>query len=45
MTTREIKHVIGSFADVPLAERAPEPAAVDAAQVTEYVRGAAAGNH
>jgi methylmalonyl-CoA mutase len=44
MTTREIKHVIGSFADVPLAEHAPEPAAVDAAQVTEYVRAAAAAN-
>ncbi|MER7449561.1 methylmalonyl-CoA mutase [Nocardia beijingensis] len=44
MTTREIKHVIGSFADVPLAERAPEPAAVDAAQVTEYVRAAAEAN-
>ncbi|MEU1546683.1 methylmalonyl-CoA mutase [Nocardia sp. NPDC005745] len=44
MTTREIKHVIGSFADVPLAERAPEPAGVDAAQVTEYVRAAAAAN-
>ncbi|BDU00631.1 MULTISPECIES: methylmalonyl-CoA mutase [Nocardia] len=44
MTTREIKHVIGSFADVPLAERAPEPAAVDAAQVTEYLRAAAAAN-
>ncbi|MGW4720396.1 methylmalonyl-CoA mutase [Nocardia sp. NPDC004260] len=44
MTTREIKHVIGSFADVPLAEGAPEPAAVDAAQVTEYVRAAAAAN-
>lgn len=44
MTTREIKHVIGSFADVPLAEGAPQPAAVDAAQVTEYVRAAAAAN-
>ncbi|NKY25022.1 methylmalonyl-CoA mutase [Nocardia gamkensis] len=44
MTTREIKHVIGSFAEVPLAERAPEPAAVDAAQVTEYVRAAAVAN-
>jgi methylmalonyl-CoA mutase len=44
MTTREIKHVIGSFAEVPLAEHAPEPAAVDAAQVTEYVRAAAAAN-
>ncbi|MBF6167826.1 methylmalonyl-CoA mutase [Streptomyces gardneri] len=44
MTTREIKHVIGSFADVPLTERAPEPAAVDAAQVTKYVRAAAAAN-
>ncbi|MEU2038700.1 methylmalonyl-CoA mutase [Nocardia niwae] len=44
MTTREIKQLIGSFADVPLAERPPEPAAVDAAQVTEYVRAAAAAN-
>lgn len=44
MTTREIKHVIGSFADVPLAERAQEPAAVDAAQVTEYMRAAAEAN-
>ncbi|WP_067477211.1 methylmalonyl-CoA mutase [Nocardia amamiensis] len=44
MTTREIKHVIGSFAEVPLTERAPEPAAVDAAQVAAYVRAAAAAN-
>lgn len=44
MTTREIKHVIGSFAEVPLTERAPEPAAVDADQVAAYVRAAAAAN-
>ncbi|MGO4614242.1 methylmalonyl-CoA mutase [Nocardia sp. 2YAB30] len=45
MTTREIKHLIGSFADVPLAERAPKAAAVEAAQVEAYVRAAAAANH
>ncbi|MFI9402891.1 methylmalonyl-CoA mutase [Nocardia sp. NPDC052316] len=45
MTTREIKHLIGSFAEVPLTERAPEPAAVDAAQVETFVREAAAANH
>ncbi|MGY1944214.1 methylmalonyl-CoA mutase [Nocardia asiatica] len=44
MTTREIEHLIGSFADVPLTEGAPEPAAVEPAQVTEYVRAAAAAN-
>ncbi|MET8778103.1 methylmalonyl-CoA mutase [Nocardia sp. NPDC004654] len=44
MTTREIKHVIGNFAEVPLDEHAPEPAAVDAAQVEAYVAGAAAAN-
>ncbi|QBS45410.1 methylmalonyl-CoA mutase [Nocardia sp. CS682] len=45
MTTREIKHLIGNFAEVPLTERAPEPAAVDAAQVEAFVREAAAANH
>ncbi|WP_431968864.1 methylmalonyl-CoA mutase [Nocardia sp. bgisy134] len=45
MTTREIKHVIGNFAEVPLDEHAPEPAAVDAAQVEAYMQGAAAANN
>ncbi|WP_194833547.1 methylmalonyl-CoA mutase [Nocardia sp. XZ_19_369] len=45
MTTREIKHLIGNFAEVPLTERAPEPAAVDAAQVEAFVGEAAAANH
>ncbi|MGW0249717.1 methylmalonyl-CoA mutase [Nocardia goodfellowii] len=45
MTMSEIKHVIGNFAEVPLHEHAPEPAAVDAAQVREYVAGAAEANH
>ncbi|BDT87059.1 methylmalonyl-CoA mutase [Nocardia cyriacigeorgica] len=44
MTSR-IEHLIGSFAEVPLTERAPEPAAVDAAQVEEFVRTAAAANN
>ncbi|MFG1798463.1 methylmalonyl-CoA mutase [Nocardia sp. NPDC049149] len=41
----DIQHLIGSFAEVPLTERAPEPAAVDTAQVDAYVRTAAAANH
>ncbi|WP_433664988.1 methylmalonyl-CoA mutase [Nocardia sp. CA-128927] len=45
MTSREIKHVIGNFAEVPLTERAPEPAAVDATQIDAYVREAATANH
>ncbi|MEU8899795.1 methylmalonyl-CoA mutase [Nocardia sp. NPDC048505] len=45
MTMSEIKHVIGNFAEVPLHERAPEAAAVDAARVQEYVAGAAAANN
>ncbi|MBF6542128.1 methylmalonyl-CoA mutase [Nocardia brasiliensis] len=45
MTTREIKHVVGSFAEVPLTDPAGAPAAVDAAQVDAYVRAAAAANH
>ncbi|QIS12041.1 methylmalonyl-CoA mutase [Nocardia arthritidis] len=44
MTTGEMKHLIGNFAEVPLADRAPEPAAVDAAQVDAFVAGAAAAN-
>ncbi|WP_432277971.1 methylmalonyl-CoA mutase [Nocardia cyriacigeorgica] len=44
MTSR-IEHLIGSFAEVPLTERAPEPAAVDAAQVEEFVCTAAAANN
>ncbi|WP_280334586.1 methylmalonyl-CoA mutase [Nocardia wallacei] len=43
MTTREIKHVIGSFADVPLGETAA--AEVSGAQVEQFVRAAAAANH
>ncbi|MEU4596424.1 methylmalonyl-CoA mutase [Nocardia sp. NPDC023988] len=45
MTTSDIEHRIGSFAEVPLTERAPEPAAVDAEQVREFVAEAAAANH
>lgn len=45
MTTREIKHMIGSFAEVPLTEHAPEPAAVDAAAVDAYIGEAAKANH
>lgn len=45
MTTREIKHVVGSFAEVPLTDPAAAPATVDAAQVDAYVRAAAAANH
>ncbi|MBF6331263.1 methylmalonyl-CoA mutase [Nocardia transvalensis] len=43
MTTREFKHVIGSFADVPLG--APKAAPADAEQVEAFVRAAAAANH
>nr|WP_171049986.1 methylmalonyl-CoA mutase [Nocardia cyriacigeorgica] len=45
MMTSRIEHLIGSFADVPLTERAPEPAAVDTAQVEQFVRTAAAANN
>ncbi|MFD6159757.1 methylmalonyl-CoA mutase [Nocardia sp. NPDC060256] len=45
MTTRQIKHVIGSFAEVPLTEHAPEPAAVDSAQVEAFIGEAAKANH
>lgn len=43
MTTREIKHVIGSFADVPLGEAAA--AEVSGAQVEQFVRAAAANHY
>lgn len=43
MTTREIKHVIGSFADVPLGDAAA--AEVSDARVDAFVRAAAAANH
>ncbi|MCM6772313.1 methylmalonyl-CoA mutase [Nocardia sp. CDC159] len=43
MTTREFKHVIGSFADVPLD--APSAARVSGEQVEQFVRAAAAANH
>ncbi|WP_278262156.1 methylmalonyl-CoA mutase [Nocardia sp. AG03] len=45
MTTSDIEHVVGSFAEVPLTEHAPEAAAVDAEQVREFVAGAATANH
>lgn len=45
MTTSDITHLIGSFAEVPLEDRAPEAAAVDEAQVQEFVADAAAANH
>ncbi|MGW4366347.1 methylmalonyl-CoA mutase [Nocardia takedensis] len=45
MTTREIDHVIGSFADVPLHERAPEAADVDAGQKERFVAEAAAATN
>ncbi|MEU7144004.1 methylmalonyl-CoA mutase [Nocardia sp. NPDC046473] len=41
----EIKHVIGNFAEVPLTEHAPEPAAVDSAQVEAFIGDAAKANH
>ncbi|KZM72540.1 methylmalonyl-CoA mutase [Nocardia terpenica] len=43
MTTREIKHLIGSFAEVPLGE--PAAAQVSADQVEEFVAASAAANH
>lgn len=45
MTTSDIEHVVGSFAEVPLTEHTPEAAAVDAEQVREFVAGAATANH
>ncbi|MFC8045731.1 methylmalonyl-CoA mutase [Nocardia sp. NPDC057353] len=45
MTTGEIEHVIGSFADVPLHEHAPEPAAVGPDAVSQFVAEAAAATN
>ncbi|MFC4128149.1 methylmalonyl-CoA mutase [Nocardia rhizosphaerae] len=44
MTRSEIEHRIGSFAEVPLTEHAPAAAAVDEAQVREFVAQAATAN-
>ncbi|AXK89131.1 heterodimeric methylmalonyl-CoA mutase large subunit precursor [Nocardia farcinica] len=41
----DVAHLVGNFAEVPLTEHDPEPAAVDAAQVEEFVRTAAAANN
>ncbi|QIS20571.1 methylmalonyl-CoA mutase [Nocardia terpenica] len=43
MTTREIKHLIGSFAEVPLG--GPAAARVSADRVEEFVAAAASANH
>ncbi|MCQ4118493.1 methylmalonyl-CoA mutase [Rhodococcus tibetensis] len=46
MTTREVKHTIGSFADVPLEDpQFPHPAAPTAEQTDELIAAAAAANH
>ncbi|WP_067649778.1 methylmalonyl-CoA mutase [Nocardia harenae] len=45
MTTGEIEHVIGSFADVPLHEHAPAPADVGPDAVAEFVAAAAAATN
>ncbi|WP_040790554.1 methylmalonyl-CoA mutase [Nocardia paucivorans] len=45
MTTQRIEHLIGSFAEVPLTERAPEPAAVDAVAVDAFLKTSAAANN
>lgn len=45
MTTQRIEHLIGSFAEVPLTERAPEPVAVDAAGVDAFLKASAAANN
>ncbi|MDO3646538.1 methylmalonyl-CoA mutase [Nocardia mangyaensis] len=45
MTTSDIEHVVGSFAEVPLTEHAPDAAAVDTEQVREFVANAATANH
>ncbi|MGW4535281.1 methylmalonyl-CoA mutase [Nocardia sp. NPDC004340] len=41
----DIKHRIGNFAEVPLAEGDTAPAEVSAAQVEEFVKTAATANH
>ncbi|MFD3425861.1 methylmalonyl-CoA mutase [Nocardia fluminea] len=45
MTTSDIEHVIGSFAEVPLTDHAPASAEVDAEQVRTFVADAATVNH
>ncbi|MEV6220562.1 methylmalonyl-CoA mutase [Nocardia fluminea] len=45
MTTSDIEHVIGSFAEVPLTDHAPASAEVDAEQVRTFVADAATANH
>ncbi|MFC6010577.1 methylmalonyl-CoA mutase [Nocardia lasii] len=45
MTTSDIEHRIGSFAEVPLTEHPPVPAEVDTEQVNEFVAQAATANH
>ncbi|MGW0324611.1 methylmalonyl-CoA mutase [Nocardia sp. NPDC003183] len=45
MTTSDIEHVIGSFAEVPLTDHASAPADVDAEQVRAFVADAATANH
>jgi len=41
----DLANPVGSFAEVPLTEREPEAAAVDAAQVEQFVRSAAEANN
>ncbi|MFE5477697.1 methylmalonyl-CoA mutase [Nocardia sp. NPDC056541] len=45
MTTSDIEHVIGSFAEVPLTDHASASADVDAEQVRAFVADAATANH
>ncbi|MEN0140054.1 MAG: methylmalonyl-CoA mutase [Rhodococcus sp. (in: high G+C Gram-positive bacteria)] len=46
MTTREVKHAIGSFAEVPLEDpQSPPPSAPTAEQTDELIASAAAANH
>ncbi|MBA8963153.1 methylmalonyl-CoA mutase [Rhodococcus opacus] len=46
MTTREVKHAIGSFADVPLEDpQFPQPSAPTPEQTDELIASAAAANH
>ncbi|MBC2644126.1 MULTISPECIES: methylmalonyl-CoA mutase [unclassified Rhodococcus (in: high G+C Gram-positive bacteria)] len=46
MTTREVKHAIGSFAEVPLEDsQFPRPAAPTPEQTDELITSAAAANH
>ncbi|MFC0451493.1 methylmalonyl-CoA mutase [Rhodococcus jostii] len=46
MTTREVKHAIGSFAEVPLEDpQFPQPSAPTPEQTDELIAAAAAANH